>query len=579
SILLSATVNGTPADLKVNAGASIQDFRRYDITSGDALHLAVQCSADYNSIQQNLNDLICNAPVGGGSLQLTGGIGSASTNRLYDLVFTANDIPVAAAMALLQRAKQNIPDDLVSTGKLNSIIKLSRNDKSKQLIWQGNGSIQGARLISHTNTADLAIEHVPFVVTQEVSRGNTTILTPRIDIGPFHLALGNSSPANIRGSISTMGYSLQIQGDSHVKNLLQAARLTGLSYARPVADGAAKIDLQIAGNWNGFHRADITGKIQLANVHAEMVGVNAPLDIASASVTFRPDDAVAQNVTATLGQSTWHGSLNIPRHCEQLSACPIQFEFQTKELSGTQVAGLFISEARKPWYRFLSTPEASSSFLANLNASGTLSAAKLSIRQVNATQISAKVLWKNRRLQLTELRGNVLNGNHTGEWSADFSADSPQYTGYGSLQHAALGQLAQAMHDGWVTGTASASYQISASGANAADFLSSLRGSLDVEALETSLPHIVLATNASPIFAKRFTGKILFRGNRLDIQEGKLETGGSIYQISGTALKGRGLNLRMLRDDVHGYTITGPLATPRVITIGAPETQAELKQQ
>jgi hypothetical protein len=135
------------------------------------------------------------------------------------------------------------------------------------------------------------------------------------------------------------------------------------------------------------------------------------------------------------------------------------------------------------------------------------------------------------------------------------------------------------MHDGWVTGTASASYQISASGANTADFLSSVRGSLDVEAHETSLPHIVLTSNAGPVFAKQFTGKILFRGNRLDIEEGKLETGGSIYQISGTALKGRGLNLRMLRDDVHGYSITGPLATPRVTAVGAAETQAELKQQ
>ena len=579
SILLTAAISGTPSDLRVNAGASILDFRRYDITGGDALRLAAQCSAHYNSIEQNLNDLICNAPVAGGSLQLTGGISDVSTNRIYDLSFTANDVPVPAALTLLQRAKQNIPDDLVSTGKLNAAIKLGRNEKSKQLTWQGNGSIQGARLISRTSTADLIIDRVPFTVTQETSRNNSGMLVPRIDIAPFHLVLGASSPANVHGSISTIGYNLQIQGDSRIKNVLQASRLAGLSFAHPIADGAAKLDLQIAGNWSGFRRAEITGKAQLANVHAEIGGVNAPLDISSASVTLRPDDAVAQNVTANLGPSTWHGSLNIPRHCEKPSMCPIQFEFQTKELSGTQIAGLFISEAKRPWYRFLSSPEAGSSFLANLNASGTLSAAKLSIRQVNATQISVKVVWKGRRLQLTDLRGSVLGGNHTGEWSADFSADSPQYSGHGSLQHAALGQLAQAMHDGWVTGTGSTSYQISASGANTADFLSSLRGSLDVEAHETSLPHIVLANDAGPIFAKHFNGKILFRGNRLDIQEGKLETGGSIYQISGTALKGRGLNLRMLRDDVHGYTITGPLATPRVIAIGAPETQAELKQQ
>ena len=578
SILLTAALNGTPADLKVNARASIQDFRRYDIAVGDALRLAAQCSTHYDAIEQNLRELVCTAPVGGGSLQLSGSVESFNSNRKYDLSFGVNDVPVPAALVLLQRAKQNIPGDLVSTGRLNGTIKLNNSGKSEQPVWQGNGTVQGARLISRINNADLTVDRIPFAVSTEGTRDNFSRSTPRIDVGPFRLALGAPSPTNVRGWISPHGYSLQMQGDGHIKKLLQAARIAGLSYARPNADGSAKMDLQIAGGWSGFQRPAITGKVQLANVRADIGGVNAPLDISTASVILRPDDAVAQNVTATLGQSTWHGSLSVPRHCERLSTCPIQFEFQTKELSGAQIAGLFISEARRPWYRFLSSPEASNSFLANLNASGTLSAGKLSIRQVNATQISAKVIWKDRRLRLTDLRGTLLSGNHIGEWTADFSTDSPQYTGTGSLQHAALGQLAQAMQDGWVTGTASASYQISAAGANMADFLSSVHGSLNIEAHETSLPHIVLTTNAGPIFAKRFTGKIVFRGNRLDIQEGKLETGGSIYQISGTALKGRGLNLRMLRDDIHGYSITGPLATPRVTAVGAPETQAELKQ-
>ncbi|HEY2362382.1 MAG TPA: AsmA family protein, partial [Candidatus Angelobacter sp.] len=579
TILLTAVVTGTPADLSVTANASIQDFRRYDIAGGDALRLAAQCSAHYNSIEQNLTGLDCNSPVGGGALGLSGSIGSLNTYPVYQLLFNANDVPVPAGLALLQRAKLNVPDDLISTGRLNAEIKLDNRENSQQPVWQGNGTIQNARLLSRTNNADLIVDRIPFAITQEKPSKSLATPSPRIDIGPFHVALGPASTTNLRGWLSPSGYSLQIQGDARIKNLLQAARLTGLSFAHPAADGSAKVDLQIAGAWSGFHRADITGKVQLANVSAEISGVNAPLQISAASVTLRADDAIAQNVTASLGQSTWHGSLTIPRHCQQLNTCPIQFEFQTKELSGTQMAGLFISEARRPWYRFLSTPEASNSFLANLNATGTLSAGKLSIHQVNATQISAKVVWKGRLLQLTDLSGNVLGGNHIGEWSADFSDDTPQYSGHGSLQHAALGQLAQAMHDGWVTGTASASYQISASGTNAADFLASVRGSLDVDARETSLPHIMLTANAGPIFAKRFTGKILFRGNRLDIQEGKLETGGSIYQISGTALKGRGLNLRMLKDDVHGFTITGPLATPRVTTVGAPETQAELKQQ
>jgi len=102
---------------------------------------------------------------------------------------------------------------------------------------------------------------------------------------------------------------------------------------------------------------------------------------------------------------------------------------------------------------------------------------------------------------------------------------------------------------------------------------------LNIEARESTLPHVILAGSASPLAAKSFVGKILFRGGRVDVQEGKLETLGSIYQVSGTALKGQGLNLRLLKDDMDGFAITGPLATPHIVAVGAPETRAALKQQ
>ncbi len=579
TVLLSATVSGTPGDLRVAANGSIQDFRRYDIASGDALRLAAQCSARYDSIGQELTEIACNAPVGSGALKLSGGIRSVDAVRSYDLSCNVNDVPVSSVLALLGRAKKNIPDDLISAGKINADIGLHTTEDPSQPSWQGSGVVQDVRLLSRTNAADLTLARVPFAVGQESQEISSHGLLPRVDLGPVHLALGASNPANLRAWVSLTGYSLQIKGDTRIKNLLQAARVAGLSYARPAADGSARVDLQIAGAWKGFRRADITGNAQLANVHAEIGGVNTPLVISTATVTLRTDSVIAQNVSASLGQTNWRGSLSLPRHCEQVSACPIQFEFQTKELGGDQLAGLFVPGARKPWYRFLSSPEASNSFLSNLNAAGVLRVDRLTIHQVNATQVSSKVVWKDRQLQLSGLGGSLLGGNLSGNWTADFSADFPKYAGHGSVQHAVLGQLAQAMRDNWVTGTATASYEITASGASAAEFLSSVRGRFDIAAREVTLPHLVLSAGAGPVFAKRFTGTILLRGDRTDIQEGKLETGSGIYQISGTARTGAGLDLRMLKDEVHGYTITGPLATPRVAAVSVAETRAALKPQ
>ncbi len=576
TVLLTAAVKGTPADLEVAASGSIQDFRRYDIATGKALRLAGQCSAHLASLGQDLTDLTCNAPVGGGALELSGNVRSLTLTRQYNLSLNANDVPVPAVLALLERAKKNIPDDLLSAGKLTADITL-RTDKDSHLpIWKGSGSIQNLRLVSRVNSANLLLDHIPFAVGQEPGKSVPSL--PRIDIGPVHLPLGGLNPANLHAWVSPAGYNLQIKGDALLKNLLEAGRVAGLSYARPATDGSAKVDLQVAGGWSGFRRADITGKVQLADVRAEIGGINTPLEISTGSVTLQTDRAIAQNVIASFGPTSWHGSLSMPRHCEQWRTCPVQFEFQTKELSGDQLAGLFVPGKRKPWYRILSSPEASNSFLANLNAVGILRVGRLNIRQVNANQVSAKFQWKDRQLQLSDLRGALLGGDHHGEWSADFTADSPKYAGHGSVQDAALGQLAQIMHDNWVTGTASASYEISASGTSAADFLSSVHGVLSVEARESTLPHVVLTGSTAPVFAKRFIGKMVLRGDRIDISEGKLETGDGIYQINGTAVKGRGLDLRMLKDDLHGFAITGPLATPRITVVNNPETRAELKK-
>ena len=46
---LSASLTGTPQDLSAAADASIQDFRRYDISGGNAMRLAAIAGANYST--------------------------------------------------------------------------------------------------------------------------------------------------------------------------------------------------------------------------------------------------------------------------------------------------------------------------------------------------------------------------------------------------------------------------------------------------------------------------------------------------------------------------------------------------
>ena len=135
---------------------------------------------------------------------------------------------------------------------------------------------------------------------------------------------------------------------------------------------------------------------------------------------------------------------------------------------------------------------------------GRLAADRMLIHKLVASGVSVNAELEDGKLRLSDLRGNVLGGRHTGEWKADFTVKPPKYVGSGTLERAALGQLADAMHDGWVSGMATASYEASASGWNVPDLLTSANASLQIDAQDARLPHIVLGSATAPLQVQRF---------------------------------------------------------------------------
>src|SRR5438552_7853412 len=133
------------------------------------------------------------------------------------------------------------------------------------------------------------------------------------------------------------------------------------------------------------------------------------------------------------------------------------------------------------------------------------------------------------------------------------------------------------MNDGWITGTASATYQIRASGLDASELFSSATGALDFDTHDGVLPHVALAVGSGPLHINRFWGRFILRDGGLEIQQGKLETPGSIYRLSGTASLSRALDIKLFRDGARGFKISGTLAEPHVEPAEAAETRAALK--
>ena len=587
-VRMGATLKGTPADLRVTAEASVQDFRRYDIPGGGSLKLAARCTAHYSTTDQTLSEIACSGPVSDGSVTLTGEIRGMLDARTYDLQLRTEKLQVQPLVALAKHMKKNLPEDLAAKGKLEAEFAI-KGGGGDPIQWRGSGEATNVVLSSEATHDEVGVISIPFTVASgEVEHARNrnkrgaavqdAPAGPRIEVGPFDPGVGKTAGASMQGWLARSGYSFEIEGDAQIQKTLQAARLIGLGALPAKAEGVAKLELELSGSWAGFAPPRATGRAQLRAVKAEVRGLNAPLEIASANLSLNAGESVLENLNATVGDTKWRGWVQVPRACVSVTECPAQFVLQAEELSTDDLSAVLSPRpVKRPWYRLLPARAEGTPPLLSLHASGTIAAARLLVRRVEATNVTAKVDLAEGKLKMTELRGDVLGGKHSGEWTADFTSKPAKYAGNGTVQGVQLQQVAEAMHDGWVTGTATGGYRAEFAGVTAEEMSASANGTLRLDARNVMLPHIALTEASGPLAARHMMARINFKGGRFEIQEGKLETTGSIYQISGTASLGRALDVKLIRDATHAFSITGTLTEPHVALTAIPETRAALK--
>jgi hypothetical protein len=597
-VLLDVTLAGTPAKLQIASNASIRDFRRYDIASGAALRLAGHCDGEYSSVNQAFHRLLCSAPVGGGVITLKGDTGLPGSHN-YELTLTADKVPASALTVLVQRAKKNLPDDLVAGGTLNGSVVLAGNAAAaSKLQFEGRGEIVDFRLASALNKAEIGPETIPFLLTRgdssarKPARKNAPGVHfpdgPHVEFGPFPVAIGRIAPT-ARGWVNRGGYELSVAGEAEIAKALRVARMFGLAALQNVSESTALIDLQIAGTWAGrsngtsssFTGPQVTGSAKLRNVRVALRGVGSPVEIAAADMQLLPDSVRVTKLNAKAADTAWTGSLEMPRGCGTPGACEVRFILNANQIAlGEVIAWVNPSPKARPWYRVLaSDPQAGPSFLASVRASGQLTTDHLQLQSLAATRVSAKVNLDGGKLEISELNADFLGGTHRGEWQADFSGKPAACSGSGSLTGLSLARLADAMKDRWIVGTANASYELK--GPCPAEFWTSAEGTLQFEMKDGILPHVALGEDAEALRVTRLVGQARLRAGEIAMKDARLDSPGGNFLVSGSAsLKGE-LDFRLAKvpagATAAGFTVTGTVGEPRVVPLPGTETQARLK--
>jgi AsmA protein len=583
-------LSGEPSDLQITGDASIEDFRRYDLVGGNALRLGTHCEGHYSSVNRDFHDILCSSPIGAGKITLRGDIQHLASPAIYALTVNADAVPMSAIVATARRAKKDLPADLVADGSLTFWASLRQEESARRrLSLEGSGTTRGFKLQSVSTKTSLVLGGVPLLFTVQpppTERGQRTAQhprgsedsadanQPRLVIGPFRM---DPMPAlAIRGVLTSTGYSFATTGDAEIKRLLLAARTLGLPGAPPVADGTAKLDLQMTGAWKGFAPVRATGTAQLKASHIELRALNGPVELAAATIRLQPDLVDVQSIAASLAGSHWKGSLSLPRGCLRISECPVSFDLQADEIVPERLR-LFADPSRpSPWYRFLNpAPTIGSPLLTQLHASGKLRAARLVLPNLTATHVASNITVDSGRLLLSDLTADVLGGKHTGIWDVDFTAQPPLYAANGAFSQIDLAQLAIAMHDPWLTGTGKGEYRIEARGHALPELLGSASGSMKFDLHSGDLTHVVV--DDSPLRLRRFAGLMTLKAGKFEVQHGILDTTSGNYSVSGTASWSRQLDFSLASDNAPNFTVTGMLASPTVTAQDAAPSRATLE--
>ena len=587
----NAILAGTPAALTITVDAQVDDFRRYDIAGGEVMRLRAHCTGTYSSPEDALRDLQCESPVGSGVLRVRGDA-QGWAGSAFDLDISGNQVPAAAVVALVRHAKKDLPLDLTAIGDVEAAFTVHKT-VGEAPVWSGGGQTNQLALRSGVLQRDLEIGEIQFVVPSSEPAGgakvkhktSAKITKPqanpgfRMAVKPFPLPLGAASPATASALFDPDHYVASLSGEAELARLMNVAKALGIGTPGVGLAGPAQIDLEVAGAWVGFVPPAPSGKVQLHNVTAELQGVNEPLQIASATATLANQSLNLTAFTAAFAQGPQiTGSASFPVHCTTPEACTVHFDAHVDEASFARLNRLANPSFRPgPWYRLLAPWQQRNDALMKLRASGRFSIAHLEIGSAIATNVSGNVELQAGQMRVTDLRGDLLGGKHTGTWTADFTVSPPSFTGTGTVSKLSMVQLATLMHDNWATGAVDAQYALAMSGASPSALASSAAGSADFSWSGGTLRHVTLDGHGAPVAFSDFTGKIALQNGAFTLADCKLQSPGGNYLVKGIALYDRTLNLRMERAGGHLFVISGTLDKPQVTSVQAPAAEAALR--
>ena len=583
-------LDGTADSAKVTTRLRAAGVHRAEFAPAAPLDFDANCNFQYNYSARNLENLVCDSPLGDGRLRVEGNLpGNAPPKLSLDL----QRIPAQALLDALRTVRNKLGAGLDANGTLSGKLtydpsapqpvpakataaphRHSANSHSvKELAivhgpLYGNISINNLRLSGNSLSQPIQIAKI-VLEPSPAAQGQDESLISTIDIPS-----GGATPLVITARISSSGYQLGIHGlgtPVRVRELARAGGLPDADALDAIAGDPITLDLGIAGPW-----------LPAPNLSPTVDGVVAPVHIATSSP---PDAVIADRLrgTVTLHNATWKSdalaapvqiseatlylggkdthwgsvafsygalkgtaALTIPATCEAPEQCPPILNIQFPVLDAAEMQSTILG-AQKPG-TLLSTLIARitpSSKSAWPELEGTVKADSLILGPVTLHNAVIALRLAQTAAEFKSVDAELLDGeiHATGKLTR---ADKPAYSLEGQFQKLNPSALCQLLSLQCTGGSFDGSGKIDLSGFTDKDLASSAKGILHFEMRQGAFSGSDASAAPVPLALMHFdhwTGDAEIENGAVTLKENKVQRGKRESTIQATIPFGDPLNV------------------------------------
>lgn len=574
-------LDGTADSAKVTTRLRAAGVHRAEFAPAAPLDFDANCNFQYNYSARNLENLVCDSPLGDGRLRLEGDLpGNAPPKLSLEL----QRIPAQALLDALRTVRNKLGAGLDANGTLSG--KLIYDPSAPQPIPEK------ATASSHRHTAkshapkEQAIVHGPFYGNLSLNNlrlsGNSLsqpiqvakiVLEPAPSaagqneslISTIDIPAGGAAPLVITARISSSGYQLGIHGPGTPVRVRELARAGGLPDADAldaIAGDPVTLDLGIEGPWLpapnlsptvdgvvapphhpaqsplGAVTADrLKGTVTLHNATWKSNALAAPVQISEATLYLGGTDIHWGSVAFSYGALKGTAALTSPATCEAPEQCPPVLNIQFPVLNAAEMQSTILG-AQKPG-TLLSTLIARitpSSKSAWPELEGTVKADSLILGPVTLHNAVIELHLAQTAAEFKSVDAGLLNGeiHATGKLT---NGDQPAYSFEGQFEKLNPSDVCRLLGTQCTGRSFDGTGKIDLSGFTGKDLSASAKGALHFDLKQGSFSGEDVSPTALPPALTRFdhwTGDAEIANGAVILKENKVQRGSRESAIEAT---------------------------------------------